>query len=126
MAKIRAEHADIETAAVTHANDSLWIDLVGNANARSECLQSVVRVAVAAGVANHSHADDVFLNSHESAFLITVYSLGEIDLPAQPVIESEFGSNAPSVLAIEEPALLTFGRVETGADEAVEAGNISE
>src|SRR4030095_5909560 len=105
MAKIRAEHADIETAAVTHANDSLWIDLVGNANARSECLQSVVRVAVAAVVANPSHADDAFFNIRETAFLITVYSLGEIDLPAQPVIESEFGSNAARLLARAETAL---------------------
>src|SRR5258708_19331900 len=58
--------------------------------------------------------------------VVAVNGFGEIDLPAQTVVKGELGGETPSVLAVEEPALLPFGSVQAAADETVEAGHIAK
>src|SRR5205823_861374 len=56
------------------------------------------------------------------------HRLGEVVLPAQAVVDGQLLRSPPSILAIEEPTLLTLGSVEGSRriDVAVHEAHISE
>ena len=58
------------------------------------------------------------------AFAIDVF--GEVNLPPQSVIHRQLGCYAPGILCVVEHAVLTFRRVNAGADIAAELGNTTE
>ena len=60
----------------------------------------------------------------ESAVIFAVHVLGEVNLPTQSVINCEFWSDAPRVLRVIEHSMLTFRRVDAGADVAAKVRHI--
>ncbi len=55
-----------------------------------------------------------------------IYGLRPIQLPTQTVIDRKFLGDAPSVLAIKEPAILLFTRIGFRTDVALEQLHITE
>ena len=62
----------------------------------------------------------------KAAFVFTVDVLGEINFPAQAVVQSQFRSYAPGVLAVIEHSMLPLGSIGTGADVAAQLGNVAQ
>ncbi len=55
----------------------------------------------------------------ESAVAFGVDRLGEVDFPAQPIVEGQLLVAPPGVLTVEEPALLAFRRIVRGSDVGI-------
>src|SRR5215475_1081667 len=110
MAKVGTEHADVIAAAITHPHHSLWRSLISNPQARCKCLKSVLDVTGHVVGPEPSHADStrpaVVHNIGKPAVTLAIHRFGEINLPAQSIVESQLRSDAPGILAVEEPALL--------------------
>ena len=66
------------------------------------------------------------LDVGKSALPLTVHVLGEVDFPAQPIVQGQLRGNAPGVLPIEESALLTFRRVQAAADVTIHERHIAQ
>ena len=126
VAEVGAEHTDIEAATVAHTHNGLGIDLIRDANTRSEGLECVVSVTVFAITTDARNSNDSFIEIRESTLLLAINGFWKIDFPAQPVIEGQLRGHAPSVLAIEEPPLLPLGGVEARAHKAIKVGHIAE
>src|SRR5208337_2303277 len=54
------------------------------------------------------------------------HRLRKIDFPPQPVVDSQTGTDFPSVLAIEKHALLAFARVESRRIPRVSVGAVEK
>ena len=115
MAKIRAKYANIKAAAVACANNSLRGQLIGDSQPRSKGIEFVVDVSIQTDITKACYADGAHSiqidNVGEATITLRIDSFGEVDLPAQAVVERELRRNAPSILPIEEPALLAFGGI---------------
>src|SRR6201999_2329973 len=95
-------------------------------DARRECLVGVVDIAVQSDVTVAGDANDALVEIGEAALAFTVDVFGIVDFPTRTVVKGELGADTPSVLAVEEPALLAFGGVQAGADETLKFVYVTE
>ena len=115
MAEQRSEDADVEAASVTHADHGLGVDLVGDSDAGSEELPvgggaTVVTDAAVARDANHAFRQD-----RETAVAFAVHKFRSVVLPAQAIVDGQFVSRAPGILAVEEVSILSFYCLRLGS-----------
>ena len=86
MPEIGAEHADVIASPITQANDGLWSDLVGDAQAGCKRFVSVGDIAcqiVFTDAADANAAGSTIIdNVREPAIALGIHCLREINLPA--------------------------------------------
>ena len=64
------------------------------------------------------HPIDALHEIGKTSLIFSIYIFGEVNLPAQTVVESKFGCDLPGVLAVVEHAMLPLGRIQTRAHVA--------
>ena len=93
VAEIRAEHADVVAAAITHADYGLGSELVGNAQPRSKSPERIINVAIGADISKACDTNGTgsvqVVDIGEAAVSFTVNGLGEVNLPAQAIVDGE-------------------------------------
>src|SRR3989442_9596577 len=72
------------------------------------------------------HTDQSRIEVDPSASSFAGNRLGKVDFPPQSVVHRQFSTNAISILAIEEPTLLSFAGIELTVYIASELAHISE
>ena len=120
--EVRTENADVITAAIAHANHSLRSGLVCNAQAWSEGAPIVIDAAAQAVRTDACNADSAgskVYDVRESSVSFAVHGLGEVNLPAQTVIDGQLRSCAPGILSVKEEALLPLSCVVRTGDSGV-------
>ena len=115
VAEEGTEHADVKAAPISHAHDRLGRDLVSNTQSGSERLVAGVNVAIQVIRAEAANANDAFFDVGETAVALSVNPLREVQLPAQSVVDRQLGSDAPSILTVEEPTFLALRRGQAAA-----------
>ena len=111
MSKVGSEYADIKAAAITHAEHGLGCDLIRKPKPRRKGLVRVIDVTVQSIRADTGNSDNAFGRIGKSTVTLGVDSFWEIDLPSQPVVESQLIGKTPCILTVEEPPFLTLGSV---------------
>src|ERR1035437_6811370 len=78
-----------------------------------EGLVVVLDVAVRSDATVVSHANGteatVIHDVRKAAVAFAVHRLGEVDLPAQSIVDGQLGGRPPGILPVEEPPLLPLG-----------------
>src|SRR5664279_1523293 len=126
MTEVRPEDAHVVADAKSRPDDGLVIQLVGQANARRKGVPVVADVAVQAVGSVAGYPADAFNDIVEAAVAFAVNRFGEVNLPAQSIVQRQLGSYAPSVLPVVEHAPLPVGGVRHATNEARERGYIAE
>src|SRR5579884_337712 len=126
MAEVRAEHTDVIAAAISEPDDGVLLQLICDAQARSKRPGRVADVAVETIRSIAGDSDNTFNDIGKSTFPFSVHGLWEVVLPTKSIVDRQFRCSAPSVLTIEEPALLSFGSVKARADVAVHKAHVPE
>src|SRR5450755_3349802 len=124
MSEVRTEHADVESTPISDAQHGLGIKRIGEAQTRSERFVSVIDVAIEANRTLTRYADHALIQVREAAVVFSIHAFREIDFPTQPVSHSEFRTDPPSILSVEEPAFLPLRSGQAGADEPLEGGHV--
>ncbi len=111
MAEQRSEHADVKASAVPRPYHGLGVDFIGDPNAWGEVLKvgggaTVQAVAAVASYPNHSFRQD-----RKTAVTFGVHKFRSVVLPAQAVVDGQFMSRTPRILAVEEVTILGLHRV---------------
>ena len=126
VSEVRSEYADVKSASVADTQNGFRIELISKAESRRESLVCVVHISVQVISADAGHTDDACIDVREAALGFTVYTLREVDFPAQAVSHRKFRRYAPRILAVEEPALLAFRSVQARTDEPLEGSNVAQ
>ena len=126
VSKDRAKDADIEAAAIAHANHGLLPPPISNAQPRREILEAVLDVHRRVDATDAGYQDVPGCHVYEPARASRRYGLREINLPAQAIIKRQVRRNTPSILAIEEPPLLSLARVACSAHITLQLADVAE
>src|SRR5215472_425129 len=126
MAKVRAEHAEIEAPAIPHPHDRLVVQLICEAESWRKSLPCIVDIAVEADTALARHTVHTLNQIRESTVILTIHVLGEINFPSQAIVQRELWRDAPSVLPIIEHTMLPLGGIGGRAHIAVHGGNVTK
>src|SRR5438105_4251004 len=126
VAKNRTEHADVIAATIAHANHGLGIYLISDAKTGSEIGPGILHVEVVVNTAFAGNADGGGAQVEQATVILAVDRFWEINIPTQTIADAQLGSSAPSILAVEEPALLPLRRRGVAADVAGEMGHVAQ
>src|SRR5664279_4120877 len=126
MTEVRPEDAHVVADAKSRPDDGLVIHLIGNAKARRKGVPVVADVAVQAPRSITGHAAHALNNIVEATVAFAVNRFGEVNLPAQSIIQRQLGTYTPSVLPVVEHAPLPVGGVRHAANKTRERGYIAE
>src|SRR5438552_7141396 len=89
-------------------------------------MKTVLHVSLQVDVAIPRHTDQSRIEVDPSASSFAGNRLGKVDFPPQSVVHRQFSSNAISILAIEEPTLLSFSGIKLTVYIASELAHIPE
>ena len=126
MAEIRTKDTDVIAATVPHPDNGLGCDLIGNAKPRRERLPVIANIAVQSIRTVTGNADNSFLRVGKTAVALSVHGFGHVQLPSQTEIETQLGSHAPGVLAVEEETILSLCGSQAAANESVHVVNVAQ
>jgi len=123
VSEIRTEHSDVIAASVSHSHYGFRGQLVRAPDPRSESGELVFNIAVQANLAETRDAYGAcpveIRKVGEPAGSSGINGLGEVNFPTQTIVNGEFGSGAPGVLTVEEPALLALGCFACGSQRRI-------
>ena len=93
MAEIGTENTYVIASTITHAHNCFWRELVGDTKTRSESTEGVVNIAIRTDVAKAGNTDGTgsiqVVDVGEASVPFTVNGLGEVNLPAQAIVDGE-------------------------------------
>src|SRR5438477_8008591 len=126
MAKNRPEDTNVIAPAITCPNHRPWSQLVGNPKARSEVVVVVVDVEIPADASHPTYSQVTGAQVEERTIAVAVHIFRIEDVPAQPVVDGQLGSNPPRVLTVEVIAPLALGCGCDRAGVAFKGSDITE
>src|SRR5215471_3075390 len=104
MAKDGTKDADIETSAIAHSYNCLGTELVSDSETWSKSCEAVVHSHIHRNTADSGNMQIPVVKVEESAIARFVHGFREVDLPAQPIVQSQLGREPESILPVKEPA----------------------
>src|SRR5258708_10708843 len=125
MTKVRPEYSYVETAPVAKTHDSLWPQLIRDAQPRPECAEIVSNIAVQSERAKAAHSDDALIKVRKTSVALGIHGFGEIVLPPNAVCDRQFAAHPELVLGVQEKAFLTFCCSLAHAGETLEMVDIT-
>src|SRR6185369_17373708 len=120
MTENRTENADVVATTITHAKNCLLRHLVSDTQARSKIVEVIFYIEIGANSAHPCNPYIAGVQIKQSAITCAVDILRINYVPSQSIVNCKFRGDAPSVLAIEKPALLAFCRIGYGAGISLE------
>src|SRR5581483_10038572 len=86
----------------------------------------IADISICSDAANACNTNHPLLNVGEPTLLGTVYILGEINLPAQTVVDGQLRGCAPTIFTVVEHAMLALSRVGARAHVTIHASCVSQ
>ena len=120
------KHSDVKAATVAHAHHRPGRDFVCNAQARRKVGEIILHVTLKVHLAIARHINQTCAKVHPSPRTFSGHRLGKINVPSQSIVEYQFACDPKSVLAVEEPALLTLSGIVNATCKAAELAYVAE
>src|SRR5580765_67912 len=109
--KYRAEYPNVKAPPISQPNHRFGRSLISDAQARRQVSKVVLHISLQVDVAITSDTDQPSVEIYPPTCSLSSDRLRRVNLPPQSVVECQPASDAVSILAVEEPALLTFSCV---------------